>query len=47
LARRMKVQVDAAIKEDRLKPNEAMRLLDDYEKALEGYTYLNCFSSAT
>ncbi len=43
LARRMKVQFDAAIKQDRMKPNEAMRLLDDYEKALEGYTYLNCF----
>lgn len=42
LARRMKVQVDAAIKQDRLKPNEGMRLLDDYEKALDGYTYLNC-----
>lgn len=41
LGRRMKVQVDAAIKEDRMRPNEAMRLLDDYEKALEGYTYLN------
>ena len=43
LVRRMKVQFDRAIKEDRMKPNEAMRLLDDYEKALEGYTYLNCF----
>lgn len=43
LTRRMKVQVDAAIKQDRLKPNEGMRLLGDYEKALEGYTYLNCF----
>lgn len=43
LSRRMKVQVDAAIKEDRLKPNEAMRLFNDYEKALDGYTYLNCF----
>ncbi len=31
LARRMKTQVDAAIKSDRLKPNEAMRLLDGYE----------------
>jgi arginine decarboxylase len=41
LARRMKSQVDAAIKSDRLKPREAMRLLDDYEKALEAYTYLN------
>jgi arginine decarboxylase len=44
LARRVKVQVDAAIKQDRLKPNEGMRLLNDYEKALDGYTYLNCFS---
>lgn len=45
LARRIKVQVDAAIKEDRLKPTEAMRLLHDYEKALDGYTYLNCFTA--
>jgi len=44
LVRRVKVQVDAAIKEDRMKPTEAMRLLDDYEKALDGYTYLNCFA---
>ena len=43
LTRRMKVQVDSAIKKDRLKPTEGMRLLDSYEKALEGYTYLNCF----
>jgi arginine decarboxylase len=41
LARRMKAQVDAAIKGDRLKPSEAMRLLDDYEKSLAAYTYLN------
>jgi arginine decarboxylase len=41
----MKVQVDTAIKADRLKPNEGMRLLDSYEKALEGYTYLNCFAA--
>ncbi|HEY8901973.1 MAG TPA: biosynthetic arginine decarboxylase [Chthoniobacterales bacterium] len=41
LARRMKKQTDAAIKSDRLKPKEGMRLLDDYEKALTGYTYLN------
>lgn len=46
LVRRVKVQVDAAIKEDRMKPKEAMRLLDDYEKALEGYTYLNCFPAS-
>ncbi|MBN8710106.1 MAG: arginine decarboxylase [Verrucomicrobia bacterium 61-8] len=41
LARRIKAQVDAAIKSDRLKPNEAMKLLDDYEKSLNTYTYLN------
>ena len=41
LARRMKGQVDAAIKSDRLKPSDAMRLLDDYEKGLGAYTYLN------
>jgi arginine decarboxylase len=41
IARRMKSQVDAAIKSDRLKPSEAMRLLDDYEKGLSAYTYLN------
>lgn len=41
LARRMKSQVDAAIKSDRLKPSEAMRVLDDYEKCLFTYTYLN------
>jgi arginine decarboxylase len=40
LTRQMKAQVDAAIKSDRLKPNEAMRLLASYEKALKGYTYL-------
>ncbi len=40
LMRRVKAQVDAAIKSDRLKPNEAMRLLTSYEKALKGYTYL-------
>jgi len=40
LMRQMKSQVDAAIKGDRLKPNEAMRLLSSYEKALKGYTYL-------
>jgi len=41
LARRMKAQIDAAIKSDRLKPSEAMRLLDSYEKDLTSYTYLN------
>jgi arginine decarboxylase len=40
LGRLMKSQVDAAIKGDRLKPNEAMKLLASYEKAMKGYTYL-------
>ncbi|HEY5891780.1 MAG TPA: biosynthetic arginine decarboxylase [Chthoniobacterales bacterium] len=40
LIRLVKLQVDAAIKSDRLKPNEAMRLLGNYEKALKDYTYL-------
>ncbi len=40
LKRLMKNQVDAAIKSDRLKPSEAMRLLDEYEKGLKEYTYL-------
>jgi len=41
LARNVKAQVDAAIKSDRLKPNEAMKLLASYEKGLRGYTYLS------
>jgi arginine decarboxylase len=40
LAGKMKEQVDAAIKSDRLRPNEAIRLLNSYERALKGYTYL-------
>ena len=40
LGRLMKAQVDSAIKGDRLKPNEAMKLLASYEKAMKGYTYL-------
>lgn len=40
LKRLMKVQIDEAIKSDRLKPSEAMRLLDDYERGLKDYTYL-------
>src|SRR5208337_4440275 len=40
LKRRMKAQIDEAIKSDRMKPNEAMRLLDDYERGLKAYTYL-------
>jgi arginine decarboxylase len=45
LTRQMKSQVDAAIKSDRLKPNEAMRLLASYERALKGYTYLQLNAS--
>jgi arginine decarboxylase len=41
LMRLVKAQVDAAIKSDRLKPNEAMKLLASYEKGLQGYTYLH------
>src|SRR3954463_6900981 len=40
LKRLMKVQIDEAIKSDRMKPSEAMRLLDDYERGLKDYTYL-------
>jgi arginine decarboxylase len=40
LKRRMKAQIDEAIKTDRLKPSEGMRLLDDYERGLRDYTYL-------
>lgn len=40
LKRRMKSQVDAAIKSDMLKPSEGMRMLDDYERGLKDYTYL-------
>jgi len=40
LKRRMKSQIDAAIKGDRLKPSEGMRLLDDYERGLKNTTYL-------
>jgi arginine decarboxylase len=41
LVRLVKSQVDAAFKSDRLKPNEAMRILNDYERGLSGYTYLS------
>jgi arginine decarboxylase len=40
LKRQMKMQIDEAIKSDRLKPSEGMRLLDDYERGLKEYTYL-------
>jgi arginine decarboxylase len=41
LKRQMKSQIDEAIKSDRMRPNEAMRLLDEYEKGLKEYTYLS------
>ena len=33
--------LDAAIKTDFLKPSDAMRLLSDYERLLQEYTYLS------
>jgi len=41
LMRLLKSQVDSAIKTDRLKPNDAMKLLSDYERLLQEYTYLS------
>lgn len=41
LEKRMKSQIDAAIKEDRLKPSEGMRLLQDFERGLKDQTYLS------
>jgi len=41
LLRLLKTQVDAAIKSDRLKPSDAMKLLADYERGLQEYTYLS------
>lgn len=41
LMRLLKTQVDAAIKTDFLKPSDAMRLLSDYERLLQEYTYLS------
>jgi arginine decarboxylase len=41
LMRLLKTQVDTAIKTDFLKPNEAMKLLLDYERLLQEYTYLS------
>ncbi|MBE0542982.1 MAG: biosynthetic arginine decarboxylase [Verrucomicrobia bacterium] len=41
LQRQMKAQVERAIKSDRMKPSEGMRLLDDYERGLKEYTYLS------
>lgn len=40
MKRRMKAQMDEAIKSDKMRPSEAMRLLDEYEQGLKDYTYL-------
>jgi len=40
LEKRMKQQIDVAIKQDRVKPNEGMRLLQDFERGLKDQTYL-------
>lgn len=41
LTARMKAQVDTAIKQDKLRPTEGMRLLGEYERGLKGQTYLS------
>jgi len=41
LEKRMKTQIDAAIKQDILKPSEGMRLLQDFERGLKDQTYLS------
>lgn len=41
LAAKMKAQVDAGIKQGRLKPTEGMRLLAEYERGLKDQTYLS------
>jgi len=38
---RVKMQVDAAIKQDRMKPSDGMKLLEDYERGLRDNTYLH------
>ncbi len=41
LSIKLKAQVDAAIKQDRLKPTEGIRLLNEYERGLKDQTYLS------
>ena len=41
LAKNMKAQFDEAIKSDKMKPSEGMRLLAEYEKGLQDHTYLS------
>lgn len=45
LVNKVKAQVDTAIKQDRLKPNEGMRLLAEYERGLRDQTYLTLLRS--
>jgi arginine decarboxylase len=40
LVSKVKAQVDVAIKQDKMRPNEGMRLLADYERGLKDQTYL-------
>jgi arginine decarboxylase len=41
LEKRMKAQIDAAIKQDIVRPNEGMRLLQEFERGLKDQTYLS------
>ena len=41
LAKKMKAQFDAAIKQDIVRPNEGMRLLQEFERGLKDQTYLS------
>ena len=41
LVAKVKAQVDNAIKQDKLRPTEGMRLLADYERGLKDQTYLS------
>ena len=45
LLRRVKEQFNDAIKSDRLKPSEGMRLLAEYEKGLADHTYLTFYTA--
>jgi len=44
--RLLKSQVYDAIKTDFLKPSDAMKLLSDYERLLQEYTYLSLNGNA-
>ncbi|MFS8069665.1 MAG: arginine decarboxylase, partial [Byssovorax sp.] len=41
LVAKVKAQVDVAIKQDKMRPTEGMRLLADYERGLKDQTYLS------